>query len=176
MTIQQTVTKETYDFLKKFESNFCSLPNEELLSINSFSLLWMLFENRLLNKSASAQKIIDKVNELKKDNKLSSIFWMPHLNYFQNRYISNDGTNYLFDDLYFRKPDKKELVKAVLLGETNEPEETLAAILIIVLRLRNNLFHGEKWSYGIRDQQDNFKQSIDLLISCLTRFIYEKDL
>jgi hypothetical protein len=41
-------------------------------------------------------------------------------------------------------------VKKVLNGEDAEPEEVAAAVLIIVYRFRNNLFHGVKWSVPIR--------------------------
>ncbi len=40
--------------------------------------------------------------------------------------------------------------------------------LIIVFRLRNNLFHGEKWSYHLRNQGDNFKYANNFLKSVMS--------
>jgi len=33
--------------------------------------------------------------------------------------------------------------------------------------LRNNLFHGVKWAYGIRGQQPNFEHGADILMGML---------
>jgi hypothetical protein len=35
---------------------------------------------------------------------------------------------------------------------------------LIVHRIRNNLLHGEKWSYGLADQEANFRQSAHMLM------------
>jgi hypothetical protein len=41
-------------------------------------------------------------------------------------------------------------------GEAADLSEVAAALLIIVYRLRNNLFHGVKWAYEIQGQLENF--------------------
>jgi len=51
--------------------------------------------------------------------------------------------------LHFKSADHKELVENVLQGNTKDEADILSAILIIIYRLRNNFFHGKKWSYGI---------------------------
>ena len=46
-------------------------------------------------------------------------------------------------------------MEVVLKGENTNLVDEITALLMIVYRLRNNLFHGLKWDYGIRDQFDN---------------------
>ena len=40
--------------------------------------------------------------------------------------------------------------------ECHDAWEDAAGLLIVVYRLRNNLFHGLKWAYAIRGQHANF--------------------
>jgi hypothetical protein len=61
-----------------------------------------------------------------------------------------------FGGLHLRRNDKSALVRAVLNKENTNPADSVAALLIVVLRLRNNLFHGVKWAYEIREQLGNF--------------------
>jgi hypothetical protein len=66
-----------------------------------------------------------------------------------------------------RRNDQADLVKDVLRGDDNDPVNCVIAVLIIVYRLRNNLFHGGKWAYGIRDQQSNFRQANKTLMNAM---------
>lgn len=59
------------------------------------------------------------------------------------------------------------MVEAVLKGENANLGDTAAALLIVIYRLRNNLFHGVKWAYGIRGQRENFENANALLMSAL---------
>jgi len=43
----------------------------------------------------------------------------------------------------------------------------VAALLIVVYRLRNNLFHGEKWAYEMKDQRSNFEQANEVLMKAM---------
>ena len=45
----------------------------------------------------------------------------------------------------------------------------MLALLMIVWRLRNNLFHGAKWAYGLRDQRENFTHANSVLMRLLER-------
>ena len=45
----------------------------------------------------------------------------------------------------------------------------MAAILIIVFRYRNNLFHGAKWRYNLKDQLGNFTVANNVLTKVLDR-------
>lgn len=81
--------------------------------------------------------------------------------------MSDGGTNHKFQRLNFRRNDRRELVEAVLLEDDVVPGEIAKALLIIAFRLRNNLFHGIKWAYEMRDQQRNFEHATIVLTRIL---------
>jgi hypothetical protein len=89
------------------------------------------------------------------------------LNYFRNRYSAEGSLTHHFRGLRLRPSDQPELVEAVITGKNTNPKDSVAALLIIVYRLRNNLFHGEKWEYRIQDQQGNFTHANAALIRAL---------
>lgn len=39
----------------------------------------------------------------------------------------------------------------------------LIGCLVVVFRLRNNFFHGEKWRYKLQGELDNFQQAAEFL-------------
>jgi hypothetical protein len=55
----------------------------------------------------------------------------------------------------------------VLEGTNNQSADSVAALLIVVYRLRNNLFHGEKWAYEMKDQRSNFEQANEVLMKAM---------
>ncbi|MEG6992810.1 hypothetical protein V1979_38690, partial [Pseudomonas aeruginosa] len=63
---------------------------------------------------------------------------------------------YHFPYLNLRPSDHPGLVQAVIEGANNDPRDRMLGLLMIVWRLRNNLFHGAKWAYQLRDQRENF--------------------
>ncbi len=59
------------------------------------------------------------------------------------------------------------MVEAVLSGVDEDATSQVAALLIIVYRLRNNLFHGQKWTYKLAGQLQNFTHANAVLIKAL---------
>ena len=93
-----------------------------------------------------------------------------HLGYFKGRYVEDGNPSYRFNHLHLRPNDNEGLVREVLLGNENAPENKLACCLIIILRFRNNYFHGIKWAYQFQDQRENFERSCSLLTYCLDKY------
>lgn len=89
------------------------------------------------------------------------------LDYFRKRYVDDGEATEDFDGLYFRRNDKKSLVLSVLKSEDADVGDCVGSLLIIVLRLRNNLFHGRKWEYGIQGQFENFSHANEVLMAVL---------
>lgn len=147
------------------------LPSE-LAALQGFTLVWSLFEAQVLDNNASTGKIMDKVNNIN-SSIINRDWFEEHLNYFITRYTQDGDTNYRFEHLHLRRNDQPELVRSVLKGERLDPGEQLITCLIIVYRFRNNLFHGLKWTYGLREQQDNFEHSIKLLKKYLEKTIHD---
>ena len=135
----------------------------EKKAIGDFCLLWSLFEARCLNEHGNVTALAQIVEKLKPR-------LVPHtvvdasLAYFQNRYVDEQAFNYRFTLLHFRPGDRQQDVEAVLLGSVTDISSVLTALLIIVYRLRNNLFHGPKWRYALREQLENFRTANGLLM------------
>lgn len=60
-------------------------------------------------------------------------------------------------------------MRAVIDGSDKDPCSRMAAVLIIVFRYRNNLFHGVKWQYKLQGQLGNFTTANDVLMKVLER-------
>lgn len=146
---------------------FEGLSNEEKNAIMHFSLLWSLFEAQVLNTSASANSICSKINSWSDAGILSPNAFEEYKNYFVSRYIEDGNVNYHFTHLHLRKNDKPELVESVLKGNEESVANVVSALLIIVLRYRNNFFHGVKWAYGLHGQLDNFNTANQLLMKVI---------
>lgn len=146
---------------------FNRLSQEEQDAITDFSLLWSLFEARILNKKGSARAICEAVEGWHESRRLQPDLLNAELTYFKNRYHPNDRFAYHFDGLLLKGPDRAPMVRAVLDGSDGDPRHRTATALIIVFRYRNNLFHGEKWEYALADQLDNFTNANQILMKTL---------
>ena len=142
------------------------LSDNERQAITGFSLLWGLFEARMLGREAqargesvNARKIVEKCNTLS----VQEDCFFDSLAHFRERYTKDGVVNCRFEYLHLPDGRYQELVKNVLLGHESTAADKLAACLIIVYRYRNNYFHGIKWATEFRDQQKNFEESNKLL-------------
>lgn len=140
------------------------ITENDIESVRNFSLLWNLFEGLICNKNASISALENAVSDLHDRDRLKIDDYDKFLKYFTKRYIENGETSHRFDRLNLRHGDKPELVAAVLKGNETTPKKVLLAILIIVYRYRNNLFHGEKSIYDLPNQIDNFRNANQLLM------------
>lgn len=168
-------TDETIDWLNRYNGQGGTIDPIKLKEILYFSLMWNLFELKACDKEANPSNIKQKVNDLHKNQSLQLEDFASFLTYFSDRYSSNGS----FDETKFsglkiyrsensRRPGELEQkVRLVLEGKINTIDDIVFALLIIVLRLRNNLFHGEKWVYKLDDQVDNFRNANRLLAKFL---------
>jgi hypothetical protein len=152
------------DFLKQFMPGFADLSHNERTAIANFTLLWTAMEGRVVDANANPNSLLAAVREIARRRELPLGMFEASLAHFSERYIRDGELTYHFEHLHFRKPDRRPLVEAVLKGDDVEPENVVGALLLITYRLRNNLFHGEKWAYGMRDQEANFLQASEVLM------------
>jgi hypothetical protein len=144
------------DWLLDRNPGYRHLSDGEKEAMTHFVMLWTLFEAEVLRTKASVGGIFDVVNVLCSQDLLSQDEFTPALTYWKDRYLDNGLPNYYFERLRFRDNDKQEFVLSVLKGETGELSDVATALLIIVYRIRNNLFHGAKWSFAMLGQKENF--------------------
>ena len=135
---------------------FRDLPEPDRRAIFDFSFLWTLFEAQVMDNFASADRIRERIDEWTVGGTLEAELYDGELAYFRARYFAHGALTYRFSQLKLRAADHPKLVEAVVTGANNNPRDRMLALLMIVWRLRNNLFHGAKWAYGIADQHENF--------------------
>ncbi|TQP65516.1 hypothetical protein [Vibrio cholerae] len=158
-----------FEDLERVAPGIGMLDTNDHIAIQRFTITWSIFEAKFLSYFASVSKICERVDALEADV-IDKAWFKDELDYFKNRYIDEHGFTRHFEKLNLRKNDNQPLVEAVLTGKNNDLKDQLKACLIIVYRYRNNLFHGDKWSYAIQGQQRNFNCSVELLKKCITQF------
>lgn len=142
------------------------LQDKDLKSVRDFSLVWNIFEATVCDTNFS----ITKVEQALRNKNFNLDDFVPFLEYFKDRYISNNNTNQRFEMLHFRPNDKKDFVAEVLLGQHSGTKQIILALVIIVFRFRNNLFHGLKDIRFIDEQKSNFDNANSVLTTLLNQF------
>lgn len=150
------------------------LEPSEVEAIEQFSVVWTYFENVACNRDANITAIRTAVRRLaQSENGIGVKAFEPALKHFSDRYFPGGHQDNRFDGLRWRNGGEvaaKNQAAEVLTGKATSPSDQLEALLFITYRLRNNLFHGEKWAYGIKDQRDNFVSATQTLISMIDQF------
>ena len=148
---------------------FRELPNADRRAIFDFSFLWSLFEAQIMDNFARADRIRERVDEWTAAGTLNAELYDDELAYFRDRYFANGELTYHYPHLELRRADHPELVEDVIRGANDDPRDRMLALLMIVWRLRNNLFHGAKWAYQLRDQRSNFTHANAALMRVLEK-------
>ena len=138
-----------------------SVDTEEYVEVRNFLILWNLFEAKWFDCDFGKNKSnIDKIH-------LASDLVSTTIQYLQHRYITNGSSNERFMRLRLRNNHDTTSIQRVLLGLTNNSCDIIKAIIMIIYRYRNNLFHGEKAIASLPMQKDNFINANKFLIACL---------
>lgn len=154
-------------WLEAHAPGFRHLPDADRRAIFDFSFLWSLFEAQVMDNFARADRIRERVDEWAAAGILEAELYDDELAYYRARYFADGALTYHFPHLNLRPGDHPELIEAVIRGANDDPRDRMFALLMIVWRLRNNLFHGAKWAYGIADQRDNFLHANAVLMRLL---------
>lgn len=159
------------EWINQFFNNAVDLQqNEGLERIKNFALFWNMFEKFACANFANVAKIESFVVKLNNRTAINNELVNPYLQYFIDRYTQNGTVN--IEGLLFRntKGDlrAKGKVVAVLSRQVATPKGILEALLLILLRFRNNLFHGNKQIVYLDTQVTNFTLANRLLSDVLT--------
>lgn len=143
-----------------------ALTPEALQAVSSFTLMWNLFESTVCDNEAKVSTFDNIAEAIANGGQLPNEI-SEGLRFWKDRYWTGTGFNTVFDGLEFREKDREELVKAVLSGVQTDPRSQLLATMIIVYRLRNNLFHGLKTIAMLNDQVFNLDMACRTLAGIL---------
>jgi hypothetical protein len=133
------------------------LTPEATAAVANFTMMWNLFEGIVCGNAAKvpqfeglAARLSEAAVPLDTMNSLDDC-----LAFWTLRYRTPEGFTDRFLGLYFRNNDRREIVEEVLLGQRQSLSDKVLTLMIIVYRLRNNLFHGLKTLEMLNDQVDN---------------------
>jgi hypothetical protein len=140
-----------------------ALGGAEIDAIRDFTLLWSLFEGKAMGTRGTQNELAAAVERMALPTPLQAAF-LEALAFWRNRYWLDGVQTHAFRELGFAENPHREQVIAVLSGVDNAPLPVATALLQVAMRLRNNLFHGAKWRYGIRDQLANFTHANSILM------------
>jgi len=161
------MTPETLEWLSYKVPGFANLSVEERDAIDDFSFLWSLFEGAELNRHCSVQTIRQYVTDLDQRGRFLEFDCDTYLGYLKDRYYKNGQVTEYYPYLYLERNHNPAEVMDALSNENSTKLVKIIGCLIVIYRLRNNLFHGEKWLYELRDQKNNFEHANVFLISLM---------
>jgi hypothetical protein len=141
------------DWIKIHLNDGLHLAPECLQAVQNFTLMWNLFESLLCGNFAKIS-VFDQI-ATRHEFKEPSASLVNSFSYFRSRYVSNGNFTALFEGLRFRRNDRQEVVEKALKSESPSLSEIVLATMLIVYRLRNNLFHGLKSVSSLNNQTDN---------------------
>lgn len=149
------------EWLKERVQQFHGIPDHDVQTISDFFWLWTFFEAKCLGADANFGAIRRLVGRWAEAGKLKPERFSESLAFYRHRYFKNDEFTHHYDHLHldWHGEEIQSLVRQVLSKKENGDRQTTEALLMIIYRLRNNLFHGPKWRYYIEGQGDNFLQA-----------------
>lgn len=142
------------------------LSRGERTAVSDFVMLWSVYEAQVLGCNATAPRMIDAIERWQNHPLLtgdrSDQSWL----HFVVRLRDGDDLGYRFAGLRITNAGHADLVRSAVICYPPLPDQLTRhrAMAIIVHRIRNNLLHGEKWSYGLQDQADNFRHASHMLM------------
>jgi len=160
---------ETQENLAHFIHGWCDVTPELQKRIEEFSLLWQVFEWQFANKHFGLAKLEQSGPFEEAFGCLLNIAFQADIesarSYFEQRYTDDQRRQNLVMDN--GGADLLGGLKESGSTETGEQIARTKAILYVVFRLRNNLFHGAKAAYGYLEQDENFRNAISVLNAVL---------
>lgn len=157
----------TTEWLEQNARGFQAIPHDAREAVMHFSFLWSLFEFEATDRHADANALVAVAEKWAQARLLDEDPFERALVYFRDRYYQHGEFTRHFNFLNLPDGDHRELVRRVLMNEDAERSEVASAVLIIVYRFRNNLFHGEKWLYEIQGQFENFNHANAVLMQAV---------
>lgn len=134
--------------------------------IFNFAMIWNLFEDRCMGKKAQISKVNNLVESLISINNLEvdAIF-----DYFKDRYKVFDNI-YDTENLLWKEHEYtyRNFVIEKFRDTQCSHQNKIKAVLYIIFRLRNNLFHGEKDIAIINEQKQTFVLVNKFLMDLIT--------
>ena len=148
---------DAIEWINGYFTGAVSIDFDHLRPILCFSLIWNIFETKACRRHATPASIRRSVEHADESGRLRREKYQTYLEYFRNRYEPADNSiETVFSQLLMTDGRSQEVVRRALLGESNDTNNIVYALLLIAHRIRNNLFHGNKAIESLPRQTDLF--------------------
>lgn len=145
-----------------------------ILELGKFSLLWNAFERILFKQECSINKIKNYQHYDKINNEKYYLNLLNELLTYFNKKKTEITKDFIKQKLYSNNRNEYQIeVENVLKNDSHGKELQIGTILIL-FRLRNNMFHGLKDCFNINHQYQLFVSANSLLNYVITE-IYNKN-
>lgn len=157
------------DWLQANAPFFFELSQQERDAAQNFALLWTLFEAGVAAKRANKSSIERAVGHWCANDSITEQTFAAEIAYFRRRYFRDGEFTEEHDGLNL--DEGSENVRVAINDALRAPDAPLSQSVVlaflIVLRYRNNYFHGAKWDHGLRGQLANFTHANSILMKAL---------
>ena len=157
-------------FLLARHPGYADLRDDEREALNDFCLLWPVFEGSILGDDYKGKDLLQVATTLQDMGVLKAETLAAEIQHFHARYFSDGDFTPLFNGLHVERTTEanaKVIRDFLIAGPNQSIEAALQGVLMIVLRYRNNTFHGAKALDGYRDQLSNFNAACAVLMFVL---------
>ncbi|KFB89008.1 hypothetical protein CR62_24100 [Serratia grimesii] len=142
------------------------LAPQLIQSITEFTLVFSLVEQKLMEGMGSILHTNNYANTLSEKYGMTADY---EFDYFRCRYITGPNAEDYLNSLCPKKLRDKKIVYDALINDSPTNQDKIEAVLNVCIRLRHNLFHGNKWQFDIRGQEKNLGTVTRLLSEYLNR-------
>ena len=125
------------------------INRDRITNILDFALLWNLFELKFFDKYFTITRIDSFIEN--HSNNINPDILEKTYNYFKERYFENWNFSNNFNNLC-----NDEKSKDFIFNSFTNNKNKIKTVILIIARLRNNLFHGEKDVRNLEAQEENF--------------------
>jgi hypothetical protein len=164
MNTEELNNFDALEWIDRYFAGQAKIDYNQLRPILCFSLIWNLFETVACRRWATPETIRRSVDYADQSGRLESTKYLRYVDYFRNRYLRDGSIERAFSGLLMTHAESQIVVRRVLLGEAQDLNNIVYALLLIAHRIRNNLFHGNKTIESLHTQTELF-QIVNHLLS-----------
>lgn len=140
------------------------LSPELLDAVLKFTLAFSYAEHKLMGGWSSTRGARDYALNLLARNDFNSGVYET---YFKNRYNYEIGFEEKLRVLCNNDTQSFDQIQQAFNSIQATKVDRLEALFRVSIRLRNNLFHGEKWAYMLRGQENNLNKATNFIVDAL---------
>lgn len=161
--------EETIENTQRLIPGYAGLEPVEISRMFEFSLVWQIFEVRLLQN----EEVAKTIQEFWYQGQQAEIAAQTEndFRFFKHRYQEADDATDRLDKLLGGQGENLRLCIVNGLNDGANDHQKIRACAAVCYRFRNNLFHGKKAEYGFDEQDANFIHAIHFMNVCLQRLV-----